>query len=89
MLSELEDLLDSLQHLQLCLPDAESQQDVQLLLELLLQSDFQQAFITHRSVAQSMRRLCPPFPLTSHAQQLRDEVQLSTHYQNIQIQLHD
>ncbi|XP_016098296.1 MAGUK p55 subfamily member 5-A-like [Sinocyclocheilus grahami] len=71
--TELDDLLDSLQHLQLRLTDAESQQDVGLLLELLLQSDFQQAFIMHRSVAQSMRRLCPPFPLTAHAQQLRDE----------------
>uniref|UniRef100_A0A673H2D7 Protein PALS1 n=1 Tax=Sinocyclocheilus rhinocerous TaxID=307959 RepID=A0A673H2D7_9TELE len=73
--TELDDLLDSLQHLQLRLTDAESQRDVGLLLELLLQSDFQQAFIMHRSVAQSMRRLCPPFPLTAHAQQLRDEVE--------------
>ncbi len=82
VLSELGDLLASLLHLQLCLTDAESQQDVQLLLELLLHSDFQHAFITHRSVAQSTRRLCPPFPLTAHAQQLRDEVQLSTHYRS-------
>ncbi|XP_016109633.1 MAGUK p55 subfamily member 5-A-like isoform X3 [Sinocyclocheilus grahami] len=73
--TELEDLLDSLQHLQLCLTDAESQQDVLLLLELLLQSDFQQAFIMHRSVAQSTRHLHPPFPLTAQAQQLRDEVE--------------
>uniref|UniRef100_A0A8C1DKE7 Protein PALS1 n=1 Tax=Cyprinus carpio carpio TaxID=630221 RepID=A0A8C1DKE7_CYPCA len=72
-----EDLLDSLQHLQLCLTDAESQQDVQLLLELLLQSDFQQAFITHRSGAQSTRHPCPPFPLTANAQQLRNKVQPS------------
>uniref|UniRef100_A0A8C1K4T1 Protein PALS1 n=1 Tax=Cyprinus carpio TaxID=7962 RepID=A0A8C1K4T1_CYPCA len=77
VLSELEDLLDSLQHLQLCLTDAESQQDVQLLLELLLQSDFQQAFITHRSGAQSTRHPCPPFPLTANAQQLRNKVQPS------------
>ncbi|XP_073682673.1 protein PALS1-like [Garra rufa] len=74
-LKELGDLLDSLLRLQLRLTDAESQQDVELLLELLLQSDFQQAFIMHRSVAQSMRRLCPPFPLTANAQQLRDEVE--------------
>uniref|UniRef100_A0A671KUT9 Protein PALS1 n=1 Tax=Sinocyclocheilus anshuiensis TaxID=1608454 RepID=A0A671KUT9_9TELE len=73
--TELEDLLDSLQHLQLCLTDAESQQDVLLLLELLLQSDFQQAFIMHCSVAQSTRHLRPPFPLTAQAQQLRDEVE--------------
>uniref|UniRef100_A0A8C1V968 Protein PALS1 n=1 Tax=Cyprinus carpio TaxID=7962 RepID=A0A8C1V968_CYPCA len=73
--TDLDDLLDSLQHLQLCLTDAESQRDVGLLLELLLRSDFQQAFIMHRSVAQSMRRLCLPLPLTAHAQQLRDEVE--------------
>ncbi|XP_059368045.1 protein PALS1-like [Carassius carassius] len=73
--TELEDLLESLQHLQLCLTDAESQQDVQLLLELMLQSDFQQAFIMHRSLAQSTRHLCLPFPLTAHTQQLRDEVE--------------
>ncbi|XP_059354145.1 protein PALS1-like [Carassius carassius] len=69
--TELDDLLDSLQHLQLRLTDAESQLDV----GLLLRSDFQQAFIMHRSVAQSMRRLCLPIPLTAHAQQLRDEVE--------------
>ncbi|XP_043076486.1 MAGUK p55 subfamily member 5b [Puntigrus tetrazona] len=73
--SELEDMLDSLRHLRLCLTDAESQRDVQLLLELLLQSDFQQAFVTHRSVTQSARRLRPPFQLTARAQQLRDEVE--------------
>ncbi|XP_016391878.1 MAGUK p55 subfamily member 5b isoform X2 [Sinocyclocheilus rhinocerous] len=78
--TELDDLLDSLQHLQLRLTDAESQRDVGLLLELLLQSDFQQAFIMHRSVAQSMRRLCPPFPLTAHAQQLRDEMHVKANF---------
>ncbi|XP_042602460.1 MAGUK p55 subfamily member 5b isoform X2 [Cyprinus carpio] len=77
--TELEDLLDSLQHLQLCLTDAESQQDVQLLLELLLQSDFQQAFITHRSGAQSTRHPCPPFPLTANAQQLRNKALMEAH----------
>ncbi|XP_077075606.1 MAGUK p55 subfamily member 5b isoform X3 [Siphateles boraxobius] len=73
--TELEDLLDSLQCLHLCLTDAESQEDLHLLVELLLQKDFRQAFIMHRSVALGMRRLCPPYPLTTHAQQLRDEVE--------------
>ncbi|XP_067274319.1 MAGUK p55 subfamily member 5b isoform X2 [Pseudorasbora parva] len=73
--TELADLLDFLQRLQLRLTDAESQEDVQLLVELLLQTDFQQAFNMHRSVALNMRRLCPPYPLTAHAQQLRDEVE--------------
>ncbi|XP_039546093.1 MAGUK p55 subfamily member 5-A-like [Pimephales promelas] len=71
--TELEDLLDSLRCLHLCLTDAESQEDLHLLVELLLQTDFQQAFAMHRSVALGMRRLCPPYPLTTHAQQLRDE----------------
>ncbi|KAK9956952.1 hypothetical protein ABG768_014652 [Culter alburnus] len=73
--TELDDLLDSLQRLQLNLTDVESQEDVQLLLELLLQTDFQQAFSMHRSVALGMRHLCPPYPLTAHAQQIRDEVE--------------
>ncbi|XP_039546090.1 MAGUK p55 subfamily member 5-A-like [Pimephales promelas] len=77
--TELEDLLDSLRCLHLCLTDAESQEDLHLLVELLLQTDFQQAFAMHRSVALGMRRLCPPYPLTTHAQQLRDEVESVLH----------
>ncbi|XP_051511242.1 protein PALS1-like [Myxocyprinus asiaticus] len=73
--TELEELLVSLQHLQERLTDSDSQQDVQLLMELLLQSDFQKAFSMHRSVALSMRCLFPPYPLTARAQQLRDEVE--------------
>lgn len=72
--SELEDLLLSLQELKVHLCDVESLEDVQLLMELLLQRDFQQAFRMHRSIALGTRRLCPPHPLTAHARHLRDEV---------------
>ncbi|XP_051952492.1 protein PALS1-like [Xyrauchen texanus] len=74
--TDLEELLVSLQHLQERLTDGESQEDIQLLMELLLQSDFQQAFSMHRSVALSTRHLCPPYPLTAHAQQIREEVEI-------------
>ncbi|XP_051500244.1 protein PALS1-like isoform X3 [Myxocyprinus asiaticus] len=74
--TELEELLVSLQHLQERLTDGDSQQDIQLLMELLLQSDFQQAYSMHRSVALSTRHLRPPYPLTAHAQQLREEVEI-------------
>ncbi|XP_057208118.1 MAGUK p55 subfamily member 5b isoform X1 [Triplophysa rosa] len=73
--TELEDLLVSLQELKVHLSDVESLEDVQLLMELLLHTDFQQAFRMHRSVALSTRRLHPPHPLTAHARHLRDEVE--------------
>nr|XP_055042361.1 MAGUK p55 subfamily member 5b [Misgurnus anguillicaudatus]XP_055042362.1 MAGUK p55 subfamily member 5b [Misgurnus anguillicaudatus] len=73
--TELEDLLLSLEELKVHLDDIESQEDVQLLVELLLQSDFQKVFLMHRSVALTMRHLHLPHPLTAHALQLRDEVE--------------
>ncbi|XP_056619774.1 MAGUK p55 subfamily member 5b [Triplophysa dalaica] len=74
-LSELEDLLVSLQELKVHLSDVESLEDVQLLMELLLQTDFQQAFRMHHSVTLNTRRLHPPHPLTAHARHIRDEVE--------------
>ncbi|KAA0708226.1 MAGUK p55 subfamily member 5-A [Triplophysa tibetana] len=77
--TELEDLLVSLQELKVHLSDVESLEDVQLLMELLLHTDFQQAFRMHRSVALSTRRLRPPHPLTAHARHLRDEAVMEAH----------
>nr|ADD25764.1 photoreceptor-layer-nok-like protein [Danio rerio] len=74
--TDLDSVLQCLHHLHQCVLDEESQQDVELLLDLLLQTNFQQAFIMQRSVAQGMSRLCPPpYPLTAHAQQLRGQVE--------------
>ncbi|KAL6486693.1 hypothetical protein MHYP_G00060850 [Metynnis hypsauchen] len=72
---ELDDLLQSLQRVQYSLSDAESQADVQVVMELLQQSEFQQAFSMHSSVALGVRAINPPYPITARAQQLCYEVQ--------------
>ncbi|XP_061096265.1 protein PALS1 isoform X1 [Conger conger] len=74
-LLELEDLLMSLKQVQHCLSDAQSQEDVALVLQLVQKSDFQKAFGIHNAVALHMNRPSPPFPLTAQAQGLAQEVQ--------------
>uniref|UniRef100_A0A3P9AP95 Protein PALS1 n=1 Tax=Esox lucius TaxID=8010 RepID=A0A3P9AP95_ESOLU len=74
-LLELEDLLMSLKQMQHCLSDAQSQEDVELVLQLVQKTDFQKAFNIHNAVAQHMNRPSPPFPHTDHAQSLAQEVQ--------------
>ncbi|KAJ8291192.1 hypothetical protein GJAV_G00022450 [Gymnothorax javanicus] len=74
-LLELEDLLMSLKQAQLCLSDAQSQEDVALVLQLVQKTDFQKAFSVHNAVALHMNRPSPPFPLTAGVQGLALEVQ--------------
>ncbi|XP_076128242.1 MAGUK p55 subfamily member 5b isoform X1 [Alosa pseudoharengus] len=75
-LSELDDLLVSLEQVHHCLgTDQQSQEDLQLVVELLRTSDFQTAFQLHCAIALGMQRVCPPFPLTAQAQRLCQEVE--------------
>ncbi|KAI4877565.1 hypothetical protein NFI96_028592 [Prochilodus magdalenae] len=73
--TELDDLLQSLQRVRYSLSDAESQADVQVVMELLQQSEFQQAFSMHSTVALGVRAINPPYPITARAQHLCHEVQ--------------
>ncbi|XP_022540120.2 MAGUK p55 subfamily member 5b isoform X1 [Astyanax mexicanus] len=73
--TELNDLLQSLQRVRYSLGDAESQADVQVVMELLQQREFQQAFSMHSTVALGVRAVNPPYPVTPRAQHLCHEVQ--------------
>ncbi|XP_062324343.1 MAGUK p55 subfamily member 5b isoform X2 [Osmerus eperlanus] len=73
--AELEELVGALHRVQSCLSDAQSQEDVDLVLQLLRQDDFQNAFSIHAAVAQQMSHGCPRSPLTAQARNLCQEVQ--------------
>ncbi|XP_043929959.1 protein PALS1 [Protopterus annectens] len=74
---EIEDLLSSLKHIQHMFVDSQSQEDVSLILQLIQNKDVQNAWKMHNAVAIHMNKTSPPYPLTSYAQQLSQEVQLS------------
>ncbi|XP_034015970.1 MAGUK p55 subfamily member 5-A-like [Thalassophryne amazonica] len=73
-LLELEELLLSLKQVRGCLPDQQSQNDIEMVLALINKSDFQSALKIHNAVASSMHRPSPPFPHTHQALQLSMEV---------------
>uniref|UniRef100_A0A668UIB9 Protein PALS1 n=1 Tax=Oreochromis aureus TaxID=47969 RepID=A0A668UIB9_OREAU len=72
---ELEELLQTLKWVQHCLTDAQSQQDVELITQLLTKEDFRTAYSIYSAVSQQMSRVSPTPPLTSQAQDLCLEVQ--------------
>uniref|UniRef100_A0A8C5K5J6 Protein PALS1 n=1 Tax=Jaculus jaculus TaxID=51337 RepID=A0A8C5K5J6_JACJA len=72
---EVEDLFSSLKHIQHTLVDSQSQEDISLLLQLVQNKDFQNAFKIHNAIAVHMNKASPPFPLISNAQDLVQEVQ--------------
>uniref|UniRef100_A0AAY4BAG8 Protein PALS1 n=1 Tax=Denticeps clupeoides TaxID=299321 RepID=A0AAY4BAG8_9TELE len=76
---ELEDLLMSLKQVQHCLGDAQSQEDVEAVLQLVQKNDFQKAFTIHNSVALYMNRASPPYPVTDRAQSLALEALMLAH----------
>ncbi|XP_023681045.1 protein PALS1 [Paramormyrops kingsleyae] len=73
-LLDLEDLLMSLKQVQHCLGDTQSQEDVELVLQLVQKTDFQNAFTIHNAVAQHMNQASPPYPVMGRAQTLVQEV---------------
>ncbi|XP_075048587.1 protein PALS1 [Mixophyes fleayi] len=72
---EVEDLLCSLKEIQHTLADSQSQEDLYLLLQLVQNVDFQNAFKIHNAVAVHMNKASPPYPLVPNAQELTHEVQ--------------
>ncbi|XP_077443010.1 MAGUK p55 subfamily member 5b [Stigmatopora argus] len=74
-LAELEDLLQAVKWVQQSLTDAQSQQDAELLLQLLANDDFKCAYSIYTVVSQKMNRVNPTSPLTVQAQDLCLEVQ--------------
>lgn len=74
LLAELDDLLSSLKHIQHSLVDSQSQEDISVVLQLVQNTDFQNAFRVHNSVAVNMSKASPPYPLAANAQDLSQEV---------------
>lgn len=72
---EVEDLLCSLKEIQHTLEDSQSKEDLFLLLQLVQNKDFQNAFRIHNAVAVHMNKASPPYPLIPNAQELTQEVQ--------------
>ncbi|KAJ7399369.1 MAGUK p55 subfamily member 5 [Pitangus sulphuratus] len=72
---EVEELLTSLKHIQHVLVDPQSQEDISLILQLVQNSDFQNAFKIHNAVTVHMNKASPPYPLISNAHELAQEVQ--------------
>ncbi|XP_061563327.1 MAGUK p55 subfamily member 5b isoform X1 [Cololabis saira] len=71
----LEDLLQALKWAQHCLNDAQSQQDVDVIMQLLTNEEFRTAYTIYTAVSQQMHRVSPTSPLTAQAQDLCQEVQ--------------
>lgn len=81
--SELEELWQALKWTQHCLTDAQSQQDVELIMQLLAKEDFRNAYSIFNAVSQQKSRVSPTSPLTVQAEDLCQEVQytyLLSHY---------
>ncbi|KAJ7417063.1 MAGUK p55 subfamily member 5 [Willisornis vidua] len=72
---EVEELLTSLKHIQHILVDPQSQEDISLILQLVQNNDFQNAFKIHNAVTVHMNKASPPYPLISNAHELAQEVQ--------------
>ncbi|KAM4666778.1 protein PALS1 isoform 2-T11 [Amazona ochrocephala] len=73
---EVEELLTSLKHIQHVLVDPQSQEDISLILQLVQNTDFQNAFKIHNAVTVHMNKASPPYPLISNAQELAQEADM-------------
>uniref|UniRef100_A0A8D0D977 Protein PALS1 n=1 Tax=Sander lucioperca TaxID=283035 RepID=A0A8D0D977_SANLU len=72
---KLADLLQALKWAQHCLTDAQSQQDAELIMQLLAKEDFRNAYTIYSAVSQQMTKVSPTSPLTAQAEDLCQEVQ--------------
>lgn len=72
--SELEELREALKWAQHCLTDVQSQQDVELIMQLIATEDFRNAYSIHNAVSQQKSRVSPTSPLTVQAEDLCQEV---------------
>lgn len=75
LIAELEELQQALKWTQHCLTDAQSQQDVELIMQLLVAEDFRNAYSIYTAVSQQKSRVSPTSPLTVQAEDLCQEVQ--------------
>lgn len=75
--SDLEDLEQALKWAQHCLNDAQSQQDVDLIMQLLAKEEFRNAYAIFTTLSQPMSRVSPTSPLTAQALDLCQEVTLN------------
>ncbi|KAE8286667.1 MAGUK p55 subfamily member 5-A MAGUK family factor Nagie oko protein [Larimichthys crocea] len=73
--AELEELLQALKWAQYCLTDVQSQQDVELIMQLLAKEDFRNAYTMYSAVSQQKSRVSPSSALTAQAEDLCQEVQ--------------
>ncbi|XP_061467040.1 protein PALS1 isoform X4 [Rhineura floridana] len=76
---EVDDLLSSLKHVQHTLVDPQSQEEIALILQLVQNTDFQNAFKIHNAVTVHMNKTSPPYPLIANAQELAQEALLLAH----------
>ncbi|XP_073348324.1 MAGUK p55 subfamily member 5b isoform X3 [Pagrus major] len=76
---ELEELVQALKWAQHCLSDTQSQQDVELIMQLLAREDFKNAYTIYSSVTQQKSRVSPNSPLTVQAQDLCQEALMQVH----------
>lgn len=72
--TEVAEVLQALKWAQHCLHDAQSQQDVELIMQLVVKEDFRNAFTIYSAVAQQMAMVSPTSPLTAQAEDLCMEV---------------
>ncbi|KAM3602752.1 uncharacterized protein V6R79_010033 [Siganus canaliculatus] len=73
--ADLAELLQAVKWAQHCLTDAQSQQDVELIMQLLTKEDFRNAYTVYTAVSQQKSRVSPTSPLTVKAEDLILEVQ--------------
>ncbi|XP_031178373.1 MAGUK p55 subfamily member 5b isoform X4 [Sander lucioperca] len=78
-LKELADLLQALKWAQHCLTDAQSQQDAELIMQLLAKEDFRNAYTIYSAVSQQMTKVSPTSPLTAQAEDLCQEALMQAH----------
>lgn len=68
--------MQALKWAQHCLTDAQSQQDVELIMQLLAKEDFRNAYTVYSAVSQQKSRVSPTSPLTAQAEDLCQEVRI-------------
>uniref|UniRef100_A0A3B3DZZ5 Protein PALS1 n=1 Tax=Oryzias melastigma TaxID=30732 RepID=A0A3B3DZZ5_ORYME len=73
--TNLEDLEQALKWTQHCLNDPQSQQDVDVIMQLLAKEEFRNAYAIFSTLSQPMSRVSPTSPLTAQALDLCQEVQ--------------
>ncbi|XP_033503920.1 MAGUK p55 subfamily member 5b isoform X1 [Epinephelus lanceolatus] len=73
--ADLAEVLQALKWAKHCLTDAQSQQDVELIMQLLAKEDFRNAYTIYSAVSQQMTKVSPTSPLTAQAGDLCQEVQ--------------